>query len=133
MGPQSSKSTVQRFELEDKTQQIADIEAMISDFRRVAEDLDQQIEAEQRASGITDINHYAYPTFARAAIKRRDNLQASIKELEQRLGTARRELSDLRDRQKNAEAAEGLDIQRFSKSSGRRKNGRLISAYGPRT
>ncbi len=130
MGPQTINNAAQRFEYEDKRQQITDIEAMITDFRRIADDLDLQIEAEQRASGITDINHFAYPTFARAAIARRDNLRSSIRELEQRLGTAKQELAELEEQIKNAQVAEGLDMQRFSKPTGRRKNTRYLGALG---
>ncbi len=66
----------QRFEYDEKRQQVNDLEMMIGDFRRMAGDLDQQIKIEQQTSGISDVNHFAYPTFARAAISRRDNLRA---------------------------------------------------------
>ena len=75
----------QRFDYDEKRQQVNDLEMMIADFRRMANDLDQQIKIEQQTSGISDVNHFAYPTFARAAISRRDNLKASILELEKRL------------------------------------------------
>lgn len=130
MGPQSSSRTVHSFELEDKRAQIAEIEAMIIDFQRLADDLDQQIDAEQRACGITDVNHFAYPTFARAAIARRDNLKASITELRTRLEQAKEELAALEEQVKSAEAAEGLNVQRFAKPAGRRKSSRLAGALG---
>src|SRR5271165_6248075 len=79
----------QRFEYEEKRQQVNDLEMMIADFRRMANDLDQQIKIEQQTSGISDVNHFAYPTFARAAINRRDNLRSSVAELEKRLDRAR--------------------------------------------
>jgi flagellar FliJ protein len=63
----------QRFEYDEKRQQVSDLEMMIADFRRMASDLDQQIKIEQQAAGVSDVNHFAYPTFARAAITRRDN------------------------------------------------------------
>lgn len=104
---------------------------MIADFLRIAEELEQQIEAEQRASGISDVNHFAYPTFARAAAIRRDNLRSSIRDLEQRLVSARRELKDISEQVKTAEIAEGLELERFSKSpSGRRKSSRFYNAFG---
>ncbi len=52
----------QRFEYDEKRQQVNDLEMMIADFRRMAGDLDQQIKIEQQASGISDVNHFAYPT-----------------------------------------------------------------------
>ena len=43
--------------------------------------LENQIAIEEKKSGITDPNHFAYPTFAKAARQRADNLQVSIREL----------------------------------------------------
>ena len=82
-----------RFDVDEKRRQVTDIEIMINEFKRMATDLDRQIEAEQEAAGVSDVNHYAYPTFAKAAIQRRDNLTASATELETKLETAREELS----------------------------------------
>ena len=82
-----------RFDVDEKRRQVADIEIMINEFKRMATDLDRQIEAEQEAAGVSDVNHYAYPTFAKAAIQRRDNLTASATDLETKLDVARKELS----------------------------------------
>ena len=48
-------------------------------------DLDQQIEAEHRRTGIKDNKHPAYSTVAHAAVYRRQNLEASVKDLQERL------------------------------------------------
>ncbi len=112
----------QRFEYEEKRQQVNDLEVMIADFRRLAHDLDQQIKIEQQASGITDVNHFAYPTFARAAINRRDNLQASVLELEKRLDHARQEGLDAFEQLKLSESAGGLEAHRQVRPAARRKS-----------
>ena len=62
---------------------------MIGDFNQMATDLDRQIAIEQERAGVSDTNHYAYPTFAKAAIQRRDNLSASAADLEAKLASAR--------------------------------------------
>jgi flagellar protein FliJ len=111
----------QRFEYDEKRQQVNDLEMMIADFRRMANDLDQQIKIEQQASGISDVNHFAYPTFARAAITRRDNLKSSISELEKRLDRARQEALDAFETLKLSESAGGLEAQRQVKAAVRRK------------
>ena len=74
---------LKRFEVDEKRRKVADIEAMIGDFNNMAADLDRQIAIEQERAGITDVNHYAYPTFAKAAIQRRNNLTASAAELDE--------------------------------------------------
>lgn len=82
---------LKRFHVEDKRRQVTQIETMIAEFERMAKELDDQILAEQTRSGIHDINHFAYPTFAKAAIQRRDNLTASAGELKQQLAGAKAE------------------------------------------
>lgn len=85
---------LKRFDVDEKQRKVAAIEAMIADFNEMAVDLDRQIAIEQERAGITDVNHYAYPTFAKAAIQRRDNLAASASDLEARLAAARAELEE---------------------------------------
>ncbi|MBI4723728.1 MAG: flagellar export protein FliJ [Rhodomicrobium sp.] len=118
----------QRFEYDEKRQQVNDLEMMIADFRRMANDLDQQIKIEQQASGISDVNHFAYPTFARAAITRRDNLRSSISELEKRLERARQEALDAFEQLKLSESAGELEAQRQVRPAARRKPPRHIGS-----
>lgn len=84
---------LRRFELNKKRQTVADLETMIADFRRMAEDLNRQIEIEEKRCGIRDVNHFAYPTFAKSAVRRRENLFSSIANLEGQLQTAQADLT----------------------------------------
>ena len=83
-----------QFEVEEKRRKVEDLQAMIDDFRQMVVNLDHQILSEQQKSGITDVNHYAYPTFAKAAIQRRDNLIVSVEDLEAKLEQARLEMEE---------------------------------------
>ncbi len=83
MKSRESVIRLKRFHVEEKRRQVAQIETMIAEFERMAKDLDDQIHAEQERSGIRDANHFAYPTFAKAATQRRDNLSASADELKE--------------------------------------------------
>jgi len=94
MRSRESLIRLRRFEVDEKRQKVADIEVMIQDFNQMVVDLDRQIEAEQERAGVSDVNHYAYPTFAKAAIQRRDNLRASIEDLEAKLERARDDLAE---------------------------------------
>lgn len=80
---------LKRFQAEEKRRHFVQIETMIADFDRMARDLDREIEAEEQRAGITDTAHFAYPTYARAAATRRDNLRLSADELKQQLDDAR--------------------------------------------
>ena len=119
----------QRTEYDEKRQQVSDLEMMIADFRRMANDLDHQIKIEQQTSGVSDVNHFAYPTFARAAITRRDNLRSSISELEKRLDRARQEALDAFEQFKLSESANDLEAQRQVRPGSRRKAPRHLGSH----
>ena len=56
---------LRKFDVDEKRQKVAAIEAMINDFKSMADDLDNQVKSEQQRAGVDDVNHYAYPTFAK--------------------------------------------------------------------
>ena len=72
---------LKRFQVEEKRRRVRQIELMTNEFNRMIGDLDREIVNEEKRAGITDMTHYAYPTYARAAGQRRDNLKRSISEL----------------------------------------------------
>ena len=72
---------LKQFQVNEKRRQVAQLDLMIAEFERMAGDLEIQIAAEERRAGITDVNHFAYPTFAKAARQRRDNLKTSQADL----------------------------------------------------
>ncbi|WP_245615570.1 hypothetical protein [Afifella pfennigii] len=55
----------------------------------MAADLEHEIAAEKRRTGIEDEKHFAYSTFARAAGQRRDNLLVSVRDLESQRDAAK--------------------------------------------
>lgn len=69
------------FQVTEKRRQLQQLQSMMAEFERMAKELEAQIGIEEKKSGITDQNHFAYPTFAKAARQRADNLQVSIREL----------------------------------------------------
>ena len=80
---------LKRFQVDEKRRRVAQIEAMIAEFVRMAADLDREILAEEQRAGISDPTHFAYPTYARAARTRRDNLKNSTAELRGQLEDAK--------------------------------------------
>src|SRR3978361_43302 len=61
----------------EERRRVAQSEGMIADFQRMAVDLEREIQSEQERAGINDPSHFAYPTYAKAQIKRRGNLTRS--------------------------------------------------------
>jgi flagellar export protein FliJ len=104
---------LKRFEVDEKHRKVAEIEAMIADFNQMAIDLDRQIAIEQERAGISDVNHYAYPTFAKAAVQRRNNLTASASDLEAKLEAARSQLEEAIEDLKKVELLEERDAERM--------------------
>jgi flagellar FliJ protein len=94
MKPRHELFRLKSFEVDEYRRKVAGIDAMIHEFNQMVRDLDHQITVEQERSGISDVNHYAYPTFAKAAIQRRDNLRTSIAELEAKLAATQEQLSE---------------------------------------
>jgi flagellar export protein FliJ len=113
MKSRDAVSRLKRFEVEEKQRKVAEIETMIGDFNQMAHDLDRQIAIEQERAGVSDTNHYAYPTFAKAAIQRRDNLLASAADLEAKLSAARDTLSEAFEDLKKIELLEERDAERM--------------------
>jgi flagellar protein FliJ len=100
---------LKRFQVDERRRRVAQIEAMIADFHRMAADLDREIAIEEQRAGITDPNHFAYPTYARAAGTRRDNLRRSAGELNDQLEEARTALEIAVEEMKKAESMENRD------------------------
>ena len=89
MKSRDAQIRMKRFQIEERRRQVGQIEAMIEEFGRMVGDLDLEIAAEHRRTGIDDEKHFAYSTFARAARQRRANLQTSIDDLGSQLETAK--------------------------------------------
>src|SRR5271154_3964888 len=83
---------LKRFHVEERRRRLAQIETMIGEFARMATDLDREIALEEQRAGISDTAHFAYPTYARAARARRDNLLRSGEELRGQLDEAKANL-----------------------------------------
>lgn len=109
MKSRDSLIRLKRFQSDEKRRQVSQLEMMIAEFMRMIGDLDDQIHAEQSRTGVHDVTHYAYPTFAKAAMVRRDNLKVSVRDLEDKLELARDELAEAVEELKKVELMEERD------------------------
>ncbi|MGB8817332.1 MAG: flagellar export protein FliJ [Rhizobiaceae bacterium] len=97
------------FQVNEKRRQLLQLDMMIAEFDKMGADLENQVAYEERKSGISDQNHFAYPTFAKAARQRRENLMVSQRDLKtQREGAAAR-LAEAEEELTKAEMLEGRD------------------------
>jgi len=103
---------LKKFQAEEKRRKVAQIEAMIAEFERMAADLEREIRVEQDRAGIHDPAHFAYPTYAKAAIARRENLKRSADELRSQLDDAKLAFDDALDELKKVELLDERDQMR---------------------
>ena len=85
---------LKKFQVDEKRRKVAQIETMIAEFERMSGDLEREIRIEQDRAGIHDPAHFAYPTYAKAAIQRRDNLRRSADDLKAQLEDAKAALGE---------------------------------------
>ena len=109
MKSRESVLRLKRFQVQEKARQVAQIETMISQFKSMADDLVAQIAYEEKKAGIDDVNHFAYPTFAKAARLRQENLETSIQDLNDQHAAAKLALADVEEELEKAEKLEERD------------------------
>jgi hypothetical protein len=111
MKSRESLTRLKEFQLKEKRRQLKQLQMMMAEFERMAKDLENQIQYEEKKSGITDPSHFAYSTFAKAARQRSDNLQVSIKELKAQQDTAEASVEELQEEFDKASAIEERDLR----------------------
>jgi flagellar FliJ protein len=103
---------LKKFQVDEKRRKVAQIEGMIAEFERIGTELEREIKVEQDRAGIHDPAHFAYPTYAKAAIQRRENLKRSADELKTQLNDAKEALTDAFDELKKVELLDERDQAR---------------------
>src|SRR6201989_2548292 len=94
---------LKKFQVDEKSRKVMQIETIIAEFDRMGTDLEREIKSEQDRAGIHDPAHFAYPTYAKAANTRRENLKRSADELKEQLEEAKGALGEAFDEMKKVE------------------------------
>ena len=103
---------LKKFQVDERRRKVAQIESMIAEFERMAADLDREIKSEQERAGIHDPAHFAYPTYAKAAMVRKENLKRSADELKVQLDDAKAALGEAFEELKKVELLDERDQAR---------------------
>jgi flagellar export protein FliJ len=103
---------LKKFQVDEKRRKVAQIEAMMAEFDRIASELDREIKLEQDRAGIHDPAHFAYPTYAKAAMGRRENLKRSSDDLKAQLDEAKAMLGEAFEELKKVEMLDERDNAR---------------------
>ncbi|HEY1474513.1 MAG TPA: flagellar export protein FliJ [Pseudolabrys sp.] len=116
---------LRKFQVDEKRRKVAQIEGMIAEFDRIAAELDREINTEQERAGIHDPAHFAYPTYAKAAIGRRENLRRSAGELKAQLDDAKAVLGEAFEELKKVEMLDERDQAREKAEENAREQAEL--------
>lgn len=109
MKVRDSALRAKRFEASEKGRKVASLEAMIREFETMISDLSRQISVEEERTGVRDVGHFAYSTFAKSAAQRRSNLATSLGDLKAKLDIARRDYEDAAAELSKLEPADDRD------------------------
>ena len=116
---------LKKFQVDEKRRRVAQIEAMIAEFDRIAAELDREIRTEQERAGIHDPAHFAYPTYAKAAMTRKENLKRSADELKVQLDDAKAMLGEAFEELKKVEMLDERDHAREKAEQNAREQAEL--------
>ena len=116
---------LKKFQVDEKRRKVAQIEGMIAEFERMVGDLDREIRSEQERAGIHDPAHFAYPTYAKAAMGRRENLKRSADELRIQLEDAKGALGEAFDEMRKVEQLDERDQMREREEEAAREQAEL--------
>jgi flagellar protein FliJ len=116
---------LKKFQVDEKRRKVAQIETMIAEFDRIATELDREIKTEQERAGIHDPAHFAYPTYAKAAIVRRENLKRSADELKAQMDDAKAALGEAFEELKKVEMLDERDHAREKAEENAREQAEL--------
>ncbi|MCF8466055.1 MAG: hypothetical protein K9G33_01500 [Sneathiella sp.] len=78
---------VQKWKLNEKRRELSGFEDLRDDFIRQLADLEVAQQHEQEIAGDQSEVSFAYANYAKASKLQRDNLQASLKEVEEKIAT----------------------------------------------
>ncbi len=103
---------LRKFQVDEKRRRTVQIETMIAEFDRMCVELDREVKTEQDRAGIQDPSHFAYPTYAKAANQRKQNLLRSIEDLRVQLDDAKAALGEAFEELKKVELLDERDQAR---------------------
>ena len=116
---------LKKFQVDEKRRKVVQIEGMIAEFERIAGELEREIRSEQDRAGIHDPAHFAYPTYAKAAMQRRENLQRSADDLKIQLESATGALAEAFEEMKKVELLDERDQMREREEENAREQAEL--------
>jgi flagellar protein FliJ len=116
---------LKRFRVDDLKRRMLTLDAMKSDLEKKLADLEESVARERQRANDSDIGRLAFPSFLRSIDGRRDNLRATLKELEREREQAQGDLASAFQDLKSLELAIEAQAKRTAELETRRGQSRL--------
>ncbi len=116
---------LRRFRVDEMKRRMATLDGMKADAERKLSDLEDSVARERQRAGDSDIGRLAFPSFLRSIETRRENLRATLKEIERERVTAQADLNVAFQDLKSLEFATEQQAKRTQEIEARRSQSRL--------
>jgi flagellar export protein FliJ len=116
---------LKRFKVDDLKRRMTTLDGMKSDCERKLADLEESIAREKQRANDTDIGRLAFPSFLRSIDVRRENLRATLREIERERAMVQGELTAAFQDLKSLELATEAQAKRAEEVEARRTQSRL--------
>jgi flagellar export protein FliJ len=125
MKRRDSLMRLKRFRVDDLKRRMTTLDGMKSDCERKLADLEESIAREKQRANDTDIGRLAFPSFLRSIDVRRENLRATLREIERERAMVQVDLTAAFQDLKSLELATEAQAKRAEEVEARRSQSRL--------
>ncbi len=116
---------LKRFRVDDLKRRMGTLDAMKADAEKKLADLEDSVARERQRANDTDIGRLAFPSFLRSIDARRENLRATLRDVERERAMVQSELSAAFQDLKSLELATEQQAKRAAEVETRRAQSRL--------
>jgi flagellar protein FliJ len=116
---------LRRFRVDDFKRRMATLDGMKADVEKKLSDLEESVARERQRAGESDIGRLAFPSFLRSIEDRRENLRATLKDIERERVQCQADLTAAFQDLKSLEFANEQQEKRLAEIEARRAQSRL--------
>jgi flagellar FliJ protein len=116
---------IKRFRVDEFKRRLATLDGMRTDLERKLADLEDSVARERHRANDSDIGRLAFPSFLRSIDTRRDNLRATMKEIERECAQCQADLTTAFQDLKSLELATEQQAKRAVEAENHRSQSRL--------
>ena len=116
---------LKRFRVDDLKRRMGTLDGMKNDLERKLTDLEDNVARERQRANDSDIGRLAFPSFLRSIESRRENLKATLVEIERERAQCQNELTVAFQDLKSLELAVEQQAKRAAEVEARRSQSRL--------